>query len=184
MPPRQTRHLVKEGGPAIPPTPFDKKSYNLNPEKYLSVVEPGRVFQTAQPSATTAKLTALSRRYVQIQQGETVPLRVRALPGMPVTFTSFDLGQFENQLTSITVKADRYGIATVKFTGTTGTINDVSILAASPSTSGQARFVVTVKLPKPAGSQQVLMPRTSSSVETLAALLLKGSRKIVAGLES
>jgi len=78
---------------------------------------------------------------------------VRATPGAPVTFTSFDLGQFENQLTSITVRADDKGIATARFIGSPGTINDVNILVASPVNSGQAKFAVNVVLPRPAGAK-------------------------------
>ena len=86
------------------------------------------------------------------EQGQSIPLRVRATPGAPVTFTSFDLGQFENQLTSITVQADKQGIATARFVGSSGTINDVNILVASPVNSGQAKFAVNVVLPRPAGA--------------------------------
>ena len=33
----------------VRPQPFDAKAYQTNPAAYLEVVEPGRVFQTAQP---------------------------------------------------------------------------------------------------------------------------------------
>lgn len=137
--------------PIIAPAKFDRDRYNANPDAYLSIVEPGRVYQPAQPSPTTARLQPLTGRLVQIEQGETVPLRVRALPGVPVTFTTFDLGQFQNLMTSVTVQADRRGIATARYTATTGVIADVHILSASPVTSGQAKFTVNVLLPKPAG---------------------------------
>ena len=65
----------------------------------------------------------------------------------PGTFTSFDLGAFENQFPSITVEANRAGIAATKFTGTPGTVNNVDILASSPMTSGRLRFIVRVILP-------------------------------------
>ena len=83
-----------------------------------------------------------------IEQGQTVTLRAVAVPGAPVTFTSFDLGAFENQLTSITVRADAEGLARAQFTGTPGTVQDVRILAASPMTSGQLHYTVRVRLPR------------------------------------
>jgi len=50
------------------------------------------------------------------------------------------------------VKADDRGVATVRFISSGGTINNVNILAASPLNSGQAKFVVNVVLPRPAGA--------------------------------
>ena len=129
--------------PAILPAAFNRESYEKDPQTYINTIEPGQgVFP----------LRTLTPRLVEIEQGQSVPLRVRVQPGAPVTFTSFDLGQFENQLNSITVRADDRGIATARFTGSPGTINDVNILAASPLNSGQAKFVVNISLPRPAGA--------------------------------
>ncbi len=75
-------------------------------------------------------------------------LKVKAVKDAPVTFTSFDLGSFHNQLTSVTVKADANGNAQAIFTGTPGTINNVNILAGSPMTSGQLKFTVNVEPPR------------------------------------
>ena len=100
-----------------------------------------------------------------MQQGETIPLQVRALPNAPVSFSSFDLGRFQNHLTSITVEANDAGVATVQFTAPPGTINHVNILVASPMTAGQAKFVVEVLRPKPAGIQQAAAISTESVVE-------------------
>ena len=138
--------------PAILPAAFDPEKYQADPQTYINTIEPGRVFQPAQPGEGVFPLRTLTPRLVRSEQGQSVPLRVRATPGAPVTFTSFDLGQFENELNSITVQADGNGIATVRFTGSGGTINDVNILAASPVNSGQAKFVVNVNLPRPAGA--------------------------------
>ena len=41
-------------------------------------------------------------------------LRVRAAPKYPISFTSFDLGKFQNELTAITVEANDQGVAEVK----------------------------------------------------------------------
>ena len=141
--------------PAILPAPFDPAKYEADPETYVNTIEPGRVFQSAQPGEGVFPLRTLTPRLLTIEQGQSVPLRVRATPGAPVTFTSFDLGQFENQLTSITVRADDKGIATARFVGSPGTINDVNILVASPVNSGQAKFAVNVELPRPAGAKEI-----------------------------
>lgn len=140
--------------PAILPPDFDRATYEKDPQVYINTIEPGRVFQPAQPGQGVFPLRTLTPRLIAIEQGQSVPLRVRAQPGSPVTFTSFDLGQFENQLNSITVRADDRGIATARFTGSSGTINDVNILAASPLNSGQAKFVVNISLPRPAGATE------------------------------
>ncbi|REK26792.1 MAG: hypothetical protein DWQ42_08285 [Planctomycetota bacterium] len=130
-----------------PPPPFDRESYERDPDAYLNTPAPGRVFQPAQPGKGVRRLSALSRTFVTVAQNKSVNLRVQAVPGAPVTFTSFDVGRFENLLTTITVRADEQGVAQTQFFGAPGTINDVNILAASPLTSGQVRFVVNVTLP-------------------------------------
>jgi hypothetical protein len=131
----------------ILPKPFDKQAYAANPQAYLNVVEPGRVWQPAQPGSGVSRLKSLTARITDVEQGEPLPLRVQDVPRAPVTFTSFDMGAFQNQLPSITVAADEKGIATAVFTGTPGTINSVNILAASPMTSGQLNYVVNVSMP-------------------------------------
>ncbi|MFG0262019.1 MAG: hypothetical protein ACF788_06485, partial [Novipirellula sp. JB048] len=89
-------------------------------------------------------LRKISPRYQEIKQGESVRLEVSAPAGAPVTFTSLDLGQFENQLTSITTVANEQGVAQTAFTGTAGTIQNINILAGSPMASGNVSFVVYV----------------------------------------
>lgn len=130
------------------PKPFDKASYLANPEGYLNVVEPGRIWQVAQPGKGVPRLTYLVERFQTIEQGQSVTLKVKAVKDAPVTFTSFDLGSFHNLLTSVTVKADANGMAQAIFTGTPGTIDNVNILAGSPMTSGQLRFTVDVQPPR------------------------------------
>lgn len=131
----------------IQPKAFDAEAYQRDPGAYLNVVEPGRVFQSAEPSEATPRIRPVSPYFQEVAQGDFVELKVSSVPKMPVTFTSFDLGRFENQLTSMTVEADGQGIAQVKFYGISGTINDVNILAASPVASGQVKFVVNVTKP-------------------------------------
>lgn len=92
-------------------------------------------------------LTPSSGRFHEIPQGASIRLEVQGRPEAPVTFTSFDLGAFQNQLTSITVAADEQGIAQAEFTGTPGTVEDVNILVGSPMASGQVQFRVRVLPP-------------------------------------
>lgn len=138
--PERVTHMIQ-------PDQFDAAAFERNPEAYLSIVEPGRIWQPAQPGPDVPRLESVSKNYNSMRQGESVRLRTRAVPGAPVTYTSFDLGAFQNQLTSITVAADDQGVAEAVFTGTAGTINHVTILAASPMTSGQARFMVNILPP-------------------------------------
>ncbi len=135
----------------IQPAPFDEDDYEADPKTYLDVVEPGRVWQSAQPGSDIPRLHRLTPRFVEIDQGETISLRARALPGAPVTFTSFDMGAFQNRLTSVTLRADEDGLAVARFTGTPGTLFDVHILAASPVASGQLGFTVTVNPARASG---------------------------------
>jgi len=132
--------------PLIAPKPFDLVAYQRDPAAYLNLVEPGRVFQVAQPAADVQRIQAHGPVQARIPQGGSVPLQVQAPAGMPVTFTSFDLGRFaENQLTSITVAADERGLAHATLVGAPGTTGEVNILAACPVTSGQITFRITVQ---------------------------------------
>lgn len=145
----KTRKNPERFSSFVMPAKFDAKAFQADPESYVGVVEPGRVFQPAQPSPDVKPIQVKSKRYQRVTQGDQVVLSVKADAGAPVTFTSFDLGHFENQLTSTTVRANDSGEAVVRYTAASGTIDQVEILAASPLNSGQARFVVNVKLPKP-----------------------------------
>jgi hypothetical protein len=130
--------------PMIGPEPFDVARYQANEQTYLNTVEPGRVWQVAQPGENVPRIVSASAPTHYIAPGETVVLRLNVPAGMPATFTSFDLGAFENLLTTITVKADAKGVAQAAFTASSGTIGTVNILAASPVTSGQMRYIVYV----------------------------------------
>jgi hypothetical protein len=125
--------------------PFNKAEFDANPKAYLDVTEPGRVFETAQPGDGVPVLTAAGDRMVRIKQGESVRLSVKGVPLSPISFTSFDLGAFqESKLSSVTVQADKEGVAAVTFIATPGTLNDANVLAGSPLSSGQVKFVVDI----------------------------------------
>jgi hypothetical protein len=141
----QTKSHPERLSPLIPPKPFDPIAYKQNPKAYLDVIEPGRVFQSANPGKDVPKIVALSPAYQEVVQGRSVKLRVKAAANFPVTFTSFDLGHFHNELTSVTVETDEKGIAEAQFYGAPGTIFEVKILASCPVASGQVRFIVNVK---------------------------------------
>lgn len=130
--------------PLIQPKPFDPEAYKKDSAAYLNVVEPGRCFQSKNPGKDVPKIQSLSPQFQQVAQGQSVSLRVQAQAKFPVTFTSFDMGKFQNELTSITVEANESGIAETKFYGAAGTIEEVKILASSPMTSGQIQFLVNV----------------------------------------
>lgn len=136
--------------PMVLPKPFDPEAFDKDPQAYLDVVEPGRAFAPAQPGKGVSKIKALSPYFQKVEQGGSVKLKTTGKPGMPVTFTSLDLGQFSNQLTSVTVLVNEKGIAEAEFFATPGTIADARIIAASPVTSGQSRFIVNIHLPNQA----------------------------------
>lgn len=127
--------------PLIAPKPFDATAYKANPQAYLDVAEPGRVFQAKPAAPGVARIEPISPYFQDVKLNESVELAVKAAPGYPVTFTSMDCGAFGNGLTTETVEADAAGIARVKFRGMPGTVLETKIMAASPMTSGQARFI-------------------------------------------
>ena len=131
----------------LPPTkPFDPAAFKANPAEYLNTIEPGRVFGTAAPGPQVPELTAAGARYARISQGDSAILTVKGAPLAPITLTSFDLGKFkENDLNSITVQADKDGLASATFVASPGSLNDVNILAGSPMSSGQVKFVVEIQ---------------------------------------
>ncbi len=129
----------------IAPQPFNREAFLRDPKAYLEVVEPARVFQSASPAPDVPVLQRLGPTAFQMRQDGEIILRVRTQASYPVTFTSFDLGHFENQLATQTVQSDEHGGASVRFFAGPGTINAVHILAGSPGASGQVQFRVDVQ---------------------------------------
>lgn len=135
--------------PAIAPAPFDPQAYAADEARYLALVEPGRVFQVRQPGPEVPRLQAETAQDVGLVQQVPLELRVRAVPGAPVSFTSFDLAHFqENGLSAITVKADAQGTARVHVVAGPGCFGRVSVLAGCPLTAGQVTFVGVVEQPQ------------------------------------
>jgi hypothetical protein len=133
--------------PLIPARKFDRAVFLANPDDYMSVAEPGRVFQATPAGAGVTALAALTPRRVNVDQGSSVTLSVKAEAGMPVTFTSFDGGLFGNGFISQTVITSADGKASVSYRGVEGTIANSQILASCPTCSGQARFTVFTRVP-------------------------------------
>lgn len=131
--------------PFVPAAGFNQVAYSENPQEYLSVSEPGRVWQSAPPGPGIPVLASVSSTHQTLKQGEEVRLSVKTVANQPVTFTSFNPGTFDNKLNSISVAANELGVAEATFTPPPRTIFDVNIVAASPAASGKVSFVVEVK---------------------------------------
>ncbi len=123
------------------------ESYLADPDAYLKQVRPGRVFQSAQPGRGVKRIAAKSRALHRVLQGETTLLEVMVEPGMPVTFYTQQVGEFDNRLSTISVKADGEGVARAHFKATNAA-GMVNIIAASPVHSEQVEFVVRVLVPE------------------------------------
>lgn len=131
----------------VKPAPLPDKERGERPRSGVQITpSPGRVWDVAQSHHETPRIELVGQDADStISPGATVRLQVKVTPYAPVTFTSNDGGAFENKLASITVYADRRGLATARFTATDGTTGPVSILAGCPETSGHVDFVVTIK---------------------------------------
>jgi hypothetical protein len=126
------------------PTPYPAQGTPTERDAWFARAEPARAFRPAEPGEGVPRLEQLSPYAVTIPQGGSTELRVKTTPGGPVTWSSMDLGAFENQLPCITVQADAEGIARAIFTAPPGTLHETDIQAASPTASGTLRWVITV----------------------------------------
>jgi hypothetical protein len=80
----------------------------------------------------------------------TIALAVIAVAGEPVTFVTREGGMFPNGQAVVTVRCQADGVARTRFTATPGTVDDVTVIAGSPATSGTAEIILHVSYP---GSQ-------------------------------
>lgn len=134
---------------AVRPGKFDKAAFDANPQAYLDVVEPGRIYQIRDPGPGVRAIRVVGQPFVYVPEATPATLAVSVEPRAPVTFTAFGtLGAFDNGLSSITVIADREGVARVIYTPAPGGAGSVRITAGSPSTSGQGSLLVGVQ-PEP-----------------------------------
>jgi hypothetical protein len=142
---RTSRHPERVSVHFLPKEPFNRPAFESDPERYLQGIEPGRVFTTAPPGPGVPPLKAAGETFMRLRTKQSVTLRVVGEPGAPVTFTAFDLGSFaENRLNSVTVRADAQGKAAATFVATPGAVDTCRVLAGSPLSSGQVKFVVDI----------------------------------------
>jgi hypothetical protein len=140
--------------PMMAPKPFDRESFVKDPQSYVDVIEPGRVFQTATPGPAVPVLQPKAGGSFEIPTGGSCVLAVVTAPFAPVTYTALDLGSFENSLTTITVQADANGEASATYTARGGVIADAQVLVGSPLASGQVKFHVFVATPRVASARE------------------------------
>jgi len=133
--------------PLFRPKEFDRDEYLKDKQAYLNLTRPGRVNSALEPGKGVPQIIAAVPNYQEILQGESVILKVESEAGMPVTFHTQQLGEFENRLKTITVEASEQGLAEVKYRAVTGVRGLVTVLAASPVRSGRLKFIIEVKLP-------------------------------------
>jgi len=133
--------------PLMAPKPFNAAAFAANPQAYLDIIEPGRVFQSAAPGLDVPVLQSKATASFEIPVGGSCTLAVITAPKSPVTFTALDLGTFPNSLTSITVQANDQGEASTVYSASGGVIADAQVLAGSPGASGQVKFHVFVTNP-------------------------------------
>jgi hypothetical protein len=133
----------------IAPAAYVRTRDRTTQQRYLDVIEPGRVYQTADPATGARQLEALGGAAVQVIPAlGTAPLAVRTVPGAPCTFLATEGGAFaETRLACATVLAAADGIARVTYQANAGTIDDASILVGSPETVGTLRLIVHVHYP-------------------------------------
>ena len=128
--------------------PFDQEAYLASPEKYLVLTRPGRIRQSLPSGKGIVPLQTGSGQYFEVLQGESTFLIAKAEPGMPVTFHTQQLGEFENRLKTISVAANKDGLAKVQYKAVSGVIGQVHVVAASPVHSGRLTYVVDVQPPE------------------------------------
>jgi hypothetical protein len=141
--------------PFIAPAAFDPAAFAKNPQAYLDVVEPGRIWLTAESGPAVTPLSTEQTDHIRIPYLGSTTLTVRAVPLAPVTFTVLDGGMLPNHLGSMTVRADDQGLASTVYTATPGTVDDVQVLAGSPLAAGTVTLVVHVLVEERPASEPV-----------------------------
>jgi chitodextrinase len=126
---------------------FDASEFANNAtyrDSYLQKVEPGRVWGSSAGGSGIPIIAAVGSRSLTVAGNGQVSLQVVSAELSPVTFVCTGEGNFTtNGDNCITVRADAQGQATVTFTAPAS--GRVSVLAASPQSSGQVRFSVKVQ---------------------------------------
>ena len=93
--------------------------------------------------STWTKRLSLATRSIS-STGEEATFTARTQPGMPVTFTSFGLGEFTaSGLQTVTVAADDAGDARARFRMSPGTVGNCLITAGCPVRASTLQFLVS-----------------------------------------
>jgi hypothetical protein len=124
---------------------FDRAGYVADPGAYLAQIAGGRCYEVCAPAADVALLAPAGPTSFIVRTGEQATFVARTEPGMPVTFTSFGLGEFTaSGLQTVTVAADGAGEARASFRASAGTVGNCLITAGSPVRAGTLQFLVTI----------------------------------------
>jgi hypothetical protein len=127
-----------------PAQPFDRNAWVEDPDAYLSVIEPGRIYQTeTEHRMHQTRIQGATQRTVS--QGATEDIVFVTAPHAPLTVFSNGLGAFPNGLTCISLRSDDQGVVRVRWTAIPGTVGDVMLVASSPMAVGQAHLFLEVE---------------------------------------
>jgi hypothetical protein len=135
---------IRRVGALAAATAFDRRAWERDPDAYLSVIEPARVYQSAHPQMGVPATTVAGPSSAQVAPLASVPLQFVTAPHAPLTIVSEGLGSFPNGLTAITLRSDHRGVVQTTWTAIRGTTGDVMIVAASPLAVGQAHLLIEV----------------------------------------
>ena len=124
---------------------FNRAAYLADPAGYLSQIAGSRIYDVANPAAGLAALAPVGPSGFSVETNTEATLAARTEPGMPVTFTSFGLGQFPaSGMQTVTVAADDQGIARAQFLVNPGTVGSCLITAGSPVVSSTIQYLISI----------------------------------------
>jgi hypothetical protein len=126
------------------PAKFDAERFAAEPNYYLDIVEPGRIYDTAEATGPeSVHLVLEGPETVTVPENGSTQLVVFGVPHSPVTYTTMHGGFFDNKMASITVLSDANGRAAVTYTAFMN-IADVGICIGSPMSVGTISMTVEV----------------------------------------
>jgi len=137
-----TGRYAERLSPLIVPPPFDAVAFAADPDRYVRVHEPARVWSIAAPGPGVPVISAVNGSGCMAAAGGQVTLSVRTAALAPVTYAVINGGTL-GLLAARTVLSNSNGIAQVVYTAP-DVPGRYRILAASPLSSGQLCFEVSV----------------------------------------
>ena len=124
---------------------FNRAAYLADPAGYLGQIAGSRIYDVANPAAGLDALAPVGPSGFSVATNTEATLAARTEPGMPVTFTSFGLGQFPaSGMQTVTVAADDQGIARAQFLVNPGTVGSCLITAGSPVVSSTIQYLISI----------------------------------------